>query len=163
MEKVKTYIIKTSPLVDCHSAVHLTNTGQYFLELPEGLKEISKEDITGFMLNEKQNEGKILVTEIIEMTVHGVETHYCEKEWVENQFCEGGGYYKKVKKQYPEPMVNMDFIANVNTKLNLRDVLSDGINTYIAIEEYKIELINGHVNKFNIPKELFHIYAPFCG
>lgn len=104
-----------------------------------------------------------LLANVVHLNVNGVETHYKDKIWVDDENDIDGGYYQPVKKLYKTPRVKVDFLAKVDIDLQVGCVYSDGLNNFIATAKNEIRNNEDCVEVFRIPKEVVCIYKPYVG
>jgi hypothetical protein len=91
---------------------------------------------------------------IIDYSIQGAVTHYLERKWIVSKGCIEGGYYRKVKRKYDIPKVNVSFRAQVDMKLDINSVYIDGVNKFLAINENEIVNLEPEVITFSIPNKL---------
>lgn len=107
---------------------------------------------------EKEPKVYTLSVDVIHLNVDGIETHYTEQIWVDDENNPDKGYYQPVKKLYKTPRVKIDFLAKVDVDLTCGCIYSDGINNFLATSKNEICNVSPCVETFKIPKEVVCIY-----
>jgi len=124
-------------------------------------KIMSKEKIN--KETETKPELYTLLANVIHLNVNGVETHYTDKIWVDDENDPDGGYYQSVKKLYKTPRVKIDFLAKIEVDLEVGCIYTDGLNNFMCIGKNTIINREECVEIFKIPKEVICIYKPYIG
>ena len=91
---------------------------------------------------------------IKDINIYGTEISFKEKLWIDDKNHDEGGSYQFVNMLYPEPMIRINFIGQVDIKLIIGANYSDKDNYFRAIEENVITLTRTVVKSFSIPTEL---------
>jgi hypothetical protein len=90
--------------------------------------------------------------EISEYTVLGAITHYKEDKWIDPKGrC---GYFRKVKRKYDTPRVQIMFRAKTDLQLEPNGIYTDGENSFLAISENEFVNCQKDLKTFSIPQSL---------
>lgn len=97
----------------------------------------------------------------VEFSVTGVVTHYFENVWVRSNRCIEGGYFRKTRGKYVQPLCSIAFLATVDIKLVHGGIYTDGTTTFIAVDHHRIANVESEVLEFEAPKQLMLVASAF--